>query len=75
MAEGEVRRVDKGSAKITIKHGAIKTDTVDMDPMTMVFHVRDKTALEGVKAGDKVKFRVISGADGRMTVTELKPAQ
>jgi len=75
MAEGEVRRVDKSTAKITIKHGPIKTDTVDMDPMTMVFQVRDKAALDSLKAGDRIRFRVISDADGRMTVTEIKPAQ
>jgi Cu(I)/Ag(I) efflux system periplasmic protein CusF len=74
MSDGEVRRVDKGTGKVTIKQGPIKTDTLDMDPMTIVFQVSDKAMLDRVKAGDKVKFRVISDADGRMTVTEIAPA-
>ncbi len=53
-AEGEVRRVDKSAAKITLKHGEIKN--LDMPPMTMVFAVRDKALLDKVKAGDKVTF-------------------
>jgi Cu(I)/Ag(I) efflux system protein CusF len=39
MAEAEVRRVDKDSKKVTLKHGPIKN--LDMPPMTMVFQVRD----------------------------------
>ena len=34
MAQGEVRRIDSQNAKITIRHGEIKT--LDMPPMTMV---------------------------------------
>ena len=54
LAEGEVRKVDKSAAKITLKHGEIKN--LDMPPMTMVFGVKDKALLDKVKAGDKVKF-------------------
>jgi Cu(I)/Ag(I) efflux system protein CusF len=39
MAEAEVRRVDKDSKKVTLKHGPIKN--LDMPGMTMVFQVRD----------------------------------
>jgi Cu(I)/Ag(I) efflux system periplasmic protein CusF len=55
MVEGEIRKVDKGSAKITIRHGEIKR--LDMPPMTMVFQVKEPTLLDKVKAGDKVRFR------------------
>ena len=54
MTDAEVRKVDKSAGKITLKHGEIKN--LDMPPMTMVFAVRDKAALDKVKAGDKVKF-------------------
>jgi Cu(I)/Ag(I) efflux system protein CusF len=54
MTEGEVRKVDKAAAKITLKHGEIKN--LDMPPMTMVFGVKDKALLDKVKAGDKVQF-------------------
>ena len=74
-AEGEVRRVDKDGGKVTIKHGPIKTDTLDMDPMTMVFQVKDKALLDSIKAGDKVKFRVVSDAEGRVTLTDIKPSR
>ena len=68
-AEGEVRRVDKASAKLTLKHGEIKN--LDMPPMTMVFGVQDKALLEGLKPGDRVKFRAIESA-GNYVVTELE---
>jgi Cu(I)/Ag(I) efflux system periplasmic protein CusF len=69
VADAEVRRVDKDAAKLTLKHGEIKS--LDMPPMTMVFNVKDKAMLAGVTAGDKVRFRAVNDA-GRYTVTELK---
>jgi Cu(I)/Ag(I) efflux system periplasmic protein CusF len=69
--DGEVRRVDKAAGKITLRHGELKQ--LDMPPMTMVFEVSDKALLDSVKAGDKVKFKVIS-KDGKTIVTEMKPA-
>ena len=71
LVDGEVRRVDKATGKITLRHGELKQ--LDMPPMTMVFEVSDKAMLDSVKAGDKVKFKVIS-RDGKMIVTEMKPA-
>jgi Cu/Ag efflux protein CusF len=69
LAEGEVRKVDKATRKITLKHGAIKT--LDMPPMTMVFVVGDPAMLDKLKAGDKVRFRA-ENKDGKMTVTEIR---
>ncbi|MDP1650017.1 MAG: copper-binding protein [Rubrivivax sp.] len=69
LADAEVRKVDKDAAKVTLKHGEIKS--LDMPPMTMVFSVRDKAMLDSVKAGDKVRFRVVNDA-GKYTVTELQ---
>ena len=54
LSEGEVRKVDKGAQKITIKHGPLQN--LDMPAMTMVFQVKDPALLDKVKAGDKVKF-------------------
>lgn len=62
MADGEVRKVDKGSAKITIKHAEIKS--LDMPPMTMVFQVKEPALLDRVKAGDKVRFVAEKTATG-----------
>jgi Cu/Ag efflux protein CusF len=72
MAEGEVRKVDLAAAKVTLKHGEIKS--LDMPPMTMVFNVRDKAALETIKPGDKVKFKAVNEA-GKYTVTEIQVAR
>ncbi len=69
--DGEVRKVDKAQGKVTIKHGEIKN--LDMPPMTMVFVVKDKSALDTLKVGDKVKF--VAGKDGgTYTVTEIRVA-
>ena len=70
LTEGEIRKLDKETGKVTIKHGEIKN--LSMPGMTMVFDTRDKSLLENVKAGDKIRFRVIS-ENGKMIVTELHP--
>lgn len=69
LAEGEVRKVDRPAAKVTLKHGEIRN--LDMPPMTMVFVVRDPAALDALKAGDKVQFRAIKDG-GTYTVTEIR---
>jgi Cu/Ag efflux protein CusF len=71
MAVAEVRKVDKDAGKLTLKHGEIKN--LDMPPMTMVFIVRDKTMLERVKAGDKVRFKAVKDG-GSYVVTEIQSA-
>ncbi len=70
MAEAEVRKVDMASGRVTLKHGEIKS--LDMPPMTMVFSVKDKAMLEGIKVGDKVKFKA-ANEGGKLTVTEMTP--
>jgi hypothetical protein len=70
LAEGEVRRVDKAAGKITLKHGDIRN--LDMPPMTMVFGVTDKSMLDRVKAGDKVRFSADKDAQGQYVVTGIE---
>jgi Cu(I)/Ag(I) efflux system periplasmic protein CusF len=72
MAEGEVRKIDVASKKITLKHGEIKS--MDMPPMTMVFQVRDAAMLEKVKTGDKVRFKAEKSGSA-MVVTDIQPAK
>jgi Cu(I)/Ag(I) efflux system periplasmic protein CusF len=72
MTEGEVRKVDKGAGKITLKHGPIAN--LEMPPMTMVFRVKDPAMVDRVKAGDAVRFRA-EQVNGTYTVTELQPAK
>jgi Cu/Ag efflux protein CusF len=54
LTDGEVRKVEKDTGKITIRHGAILN--LDMPPMTMVFRVSDPTLLDSVQVGDQVRF-------------------
>ena len=72
LADGEVRKVDKDAGKITLKHGPIKS--LDMPPMTMVFQVRDRTLLDKVKTGDKVRFTAEEKA-GAYIVTAIEAAK
>ena len=72
MADGEIRKVDMDSKKITIKHGEIKN--LDMPGMTMVFQVKDPAMLDKVKAGDKVRFKA-EKAGGAIVVTEIQAAK
>ena len=69
MSDGEVRKIDKESKKITLKHGDIKN--LDMPGMTMLFQVSDPAMLDRVKAGDKVKFKAEKAATG-IVVTEIQ---
>ncbi len=70
LSDGEVKAVDKENKSITLKHGRIKSTTVEMGAMTMPFSVKDKALLSNVKVGDKVKFTV-ENIDGAATVTVL----
>lgn len=72
MTDGEIRKVDKDTKKITIKHGEIKN--LDMPGMTMLFQVKDPAMLDMVKPGDKVKFRA-EKAGGGIVVTEIQVAK
>jgi Cu(I)/Ag(I) efflux system protein CusF len=72
LNEGEVRKVDRESRKITLKHGAIQS--LDMPPMTMVFHVGDAAMLDRVSAGEKVHFKA-SNEGGKFTITEIRSAR
>jgi Cu(I)/Ag(I) efflux system periplasmic protein CusF len=72
MAAGEVRKIDKDAGKITLKHGPIAN--LDMPGMTMVFQVKDRTMLDAVKTGDRVRFSA-EKAGGALTVTQIEPAK
>lgn len=69
MTNAEVRKVDKEAGRVTLKHEEIKN--LDMPPMTMVFAVSDKAALDKLKAGDKIRF-VAAKVDGKYTVTQVQ---
>lgn len=72
LTDGEVRKVDKEAGKITLRHGDIKH--LDMPGMTMVFAVKEKSMLDKVQAGDKVRF-MVADEKGKMVVTDIQPAR
>lgn len=72
MSEGEVRKIDKGAGKLTLRHGEIRN--LEMPGMTMVFQVKEPALLDKVKVGDKVKFRAEKSA-GVLVVTAIEPGR
>lgn len=72
LVNGEVRKVDKGTQKVTLRHEAIPN--LDMEGMTMAFTVANPVMLDGLKIGDKVRFSV-ERKDGKIVVTRLQPGE
>lgn len=72
LVEGEVRKVDKAKGRITLQHGPLAH--LGMGAMTMAFKVADPELLDGVKAGDKVRFAAVQH-EGALTVTALQPVR
>lgn len=72
FSTGEVRKIDKDAAKITIEHGPLVN--LNMPAMTMAFRVQDPAMLEQVKSGDKISF-VVERVNGAITVTTLEMAK
>lgn len=70
---GEVKKIDEGSGKITLKHGPAKSLGMD-EPMTMVYRVKDPAMLKQVRTGDKVTFEAEEAATG-YTVTKIQKAK
>jgi Cu/Ag efflux protein CusF len=54
--KAQVVKVDTGRGKVLLKHEAIAS--IDMDAMTMPFKVKEAAMLDGIQAGDKVRFSV-----------------
>ncbi|MGZ8287740.1 MAG: copper-binding protein [Telluria sp.] len=71
LTDGEIKKVDKETGKITIRHGELRN--LGMAPMTMVFRAKDPAMLGQVKAGDKVKFAA-ERVNGAITVVQIAPA-
>ena len=72
MSSGEVKKVDKSSGKVTIKHGPL--DNLGMPAMTMVFRVKDPAMLDQMKEGDRINF-VAEKVNGAITVIRAEPAK
>lgn len=72
MSEGEVRKVDLATRKITLKHGPLKN--LGMPGMTMAFEVNDPAMLTKVKVGDNVLF-VADQQGGKLRIMRIEAAK
>lgn len=66
--QGEVRRINPGEGKITLKHEPIPE--LDLPAMTLVFRVQDTRLMANVKPGDKVTFTA-DRIDGQYTIISI----
>lgn len=69
FVKAEVDDVDAAKGTVTLTHEDIPN--MKMPAMTMAFNVADKKMLKGIKAGDKVRFKLES-VKGQALVTKLE---
>ncbi len=72
LTDAVVQKIDTAGGVIVLKHGDIPN--LAMPAMTMGFDVADRKMLDGVKAGDKVRFHV-EVMKGKPTVTHMEAAR
>lgn len=72
LSDGVVKKVDKGSGKITLSHGPL--ENLGMPGMTMAFAVRDAAWLDRFRVGDQVRF-LAEMVNGAYTVVRLDAAK
>jgi Cu/Ag efflux protein CusF len=72
VVTGEVKKIDKETGKITLRHEEIAN--LNMGAMTMVFRTRSPDMLDQVKVGDKVTFSA-DRVNGAVTLVHLQKAQ
>jgi Cu/Ag efflux protein CusF len=69
MTSGQVRKIDKETGKLTLKHERIAS--LNMPPMTMVFRVKEKSMLNALQVGDTILFKAVD-KNGVLTITEIR---
>ncbi|MBI5752151.1 MAG: copper-binding protein, partial [Hydrogenophilales bacterium] len=72
-AVGVVQQVKPEEGKVKISHEPIAA--LGWPAMTMTFRVKDKAVLEGIAAGDKVRFDLEKGATGLVIMRMEKAAK
>lgn len=68
----EVRRIDKASGKVTLRHDAIPN--LEMPNMTMVFAAKTPQVLDTLQVGDKVRF-IADKVNGQYIATTIERMQ
>jgi Cu(I)/Ag(I) efflux system protein CusF len=71
LTNGEIKKVDKETGKLTVQHGALTN--LGMPGMTMAFKVQDPAMLDQVKVGDKIRLRV-ERINGALAITKVEAA-
>ena len=72
LAPGEVRKIDRAAAKITLRHGPVPS--MGIAAMTMVYGVNDASVLQHLSVGDKVNFAA-EKTDAGYSVTKIERAK
>lgn len=72
MVDGQVKKVDKATGKVTLSHGPLTN--LNMPAMTMVFKVSNAAWLDQMKSGDKIRF-MADTVNGAITVVHFEPAK
>jgi Cu(I)/Ag(I) efflux system periplasmic protein CusF len=67
--QGEVTKVDRDPPRLTIRHGELKA--LDMPAMTMAFRLQSPALADGVKPGDRVRFKV-EKINGQYVLTQVE---
>jgi Cu/Ag efflux protein CusF len=70
VGEGKVIAVVPGSNQLVVDHGPIKGL---MDAMTMGYQVEPPARLEGLKAGDNVRFTIDANKKAIVKIDKLNP--
>ncbi|MFO1327265.1 MAG: copper-binding protein [Rubrivivax sp.] len=70
--DGEITKIDKAQARVTLRHGEIKN--LEMPGMTMTFRLADPKWLDGLAVGDRVRFAA-DKIGGNYTVTAIVKAK
>ena len=70
VGEGKVIAVVPGSNQLVVEHGPIKGL---MDAMTMGYRVEPPTLLEGLHAGDSIRFIIDARKNAIVKIDKLKP--
>ncbi len=66
--DGEVKKIDIDTGKVTLQHGEIKS--LDMPAMKMAYRVSNPAWLNSLQVGDKVTFSA-DKVNGQFTVTAI----
>ena len=72
MTDGIVKRIDRQAGSVTIAHEPLVN--LGMPRMTMTFRLKERSLIDGVKEGSRVRF-VAEDVNGTLTVVALQAAK